>query len=159
MKMLFIISVLVIFTFISWRFGYLEKWFDKKAMVNFKINDVTGWITNTRYILPNNSRSNQTMKFGHLIEHETTNIFFLLNQTQNVVANPWHFYKKSKLIISLDKQFAMLKGLLLLYVHVEVYQNILKLRCWPLAFTLYKTFLKAKRGLERFSLHPFLHNF
>ena len=77
MKMLFIISVFVIFTFISWQFGYLEKWFDKKAMVNFKINDVTDWITNARYILPNNSRSNQTMTFGHLIAHKfNRQIFF-----------------------------------------------------------------------------------
>ena len=33
----------------------------------------------------------------------------------------------------------------LLYVQVEGYQNILKLRCRPLAFTSYKAFLKTKR--------------
>ena len=38
------------------------------------------------YILPNNSRSksNQTMKFGQLIEYDMRNIF-LENHTQNVV--------------------------------------------------------------------------
>ena len=36
-------------------------------------------------------------------------------------------------------------NLILLYAQVEVYQNILKLRCWPLAFKLYKAFLKIKK--------------
>ena len=31
-----------------------------------------------------------------------------------------------------------------LYVQVEIYQNILKLRCWSLTFTLYKVILKNK---------------
>ena len=38
--------VLDIFTFLSWVFGYVEKRLDKKAMVNFKIYDVTDWTTN-----------------------------------------------------------------------------------------------------------------
>ena len=48
--------VLEIFTFLDWLFGYVKKGFDKKAMVNFKINDVTVWINNnynmhiTRYL-------------------------------------------------------------------------------------------------------------
>ena len=48
--------VLEIFTFLDWLFGYVEKGFDKKAMVNFKIDDVTVWINNnynmhiTRYL-------------------------------------------------------------------------------------------------------------
>ena len=33
-----------IFTFLSWSFGYVEKWIDKKALVNFKIYDVLDWI-------------------------------------------------------------------------------------------------------------------
>ena len=37
---------LEIFTFLSWFFGYVEKQLDKKAMVNFKIYDVTGRETN-----------------------------------------------------------------------------------------------------------------
>ena len=35
--------VLEIFTFLSWLFAYVEKRFDKKAMVNFNIYDVTDW--------------------------------------------------------------------------------------------------------------------
>ena len=46
--------------------------------------------------------------------------------------------------ISLDQQFEMLYTLLLLYVQFEIFQNILKLKCWPLAFTLSKAFLKKK---------------
>ena len=37
---------LEIFTFLSCLFGYTEKRLDKKAMVIFKIYDVTDWITN-----------------------------------------------------------------------------------------------------------------
>ena len=41
------IFVLKIFTFLSCLFGYVEKRLDNnKAMVNFKIYDVTDWIKN-----------------------------------------------------------------------------------------------------------------
>ena len=36
--------VLKIFTFSSWVFGHVEKRLDKKAMVAFKVYDVTEWI-------------------------------------------------------------------------------------------------------------------
>ena len=38
--------VLQIFIFLFGRFGCVEKRLDKKAMVNFKISDVTDWTTN-----------------------------------------------------------------------------------------------------------------
>ena len=38
----------------------------------------------------------------------------------------------------------MLHCWFLLHVQVKVYQNILKLRCWPLTFILNKAFLKKK---------------
>ena len=38
--------VLVIFLLLSLVFGYLKKRLDKKAIVNFKIYDVTDWTTN-----------------------------------------------------------------------------------------------------------------
>ena len=44
------------------------------------------------------------------------------------------FYKKSKLSIFLGKHCHILYSLFLSYVQVEEYQNILKLRCKPLAF-------------------------
>ena len=45
----FMLKVLLIFeilTFTSWLFGFVEKRLDKKAMVNFKVDDVTDWTTN-----------------------------------------------------------------------------------------------------------------
>ena len=44
--MLKALFILEIFTFFSWLFGYVGKWLDKKAMVNFKIYDVTHGPTN-----------------------------------------------------------------------------------------------------------------
>ena len=44
------------------------------------------------------------------------------------------------------------------YVQIKVYQNILKLRCWPLALTLYIAFL-TKTCLELGSLSHCLHDF
>ena len=46
-----------------------------------------------------------------------------------------------------------------LYVQVEVYQNVLKLRCWRLVFILYNIFFKKKGGLELVSPSNFLHIF
>ena len=39
--------VLEVLTFLSWLFAYVENRFDKKALVNFKIHDITGWTTNS----------------------------------------------------------------------------------------------------------------
>ena len=44
--MLKALSILEMFTFLSWRFGHEEKPLDKKAKVNFEIYDVTDWIKN-----------------------------------------------------------------------------------------------------------------
>ena len=41
----------------------------------------------------------------------------------------------------------------------EFCQNILKLSCWPLTFTLYKAFQETKAGLELICSPHFLHNF
>ena len=49
--------------------------------------------------------------------------------------------KKSKLSISWGHQSEHLYSLFLFYVQVQNYQNILKLRCWPLA----KTFSENKK--------------
>ena len=57
----------------------LKKRLDKNDKVNFKIYDVTTWLTNNCniYILPNISRGkdNQALKFGQLIKYNMTNIF------------------------------------------------------------------------------------
>ena len=44
--MLKAVLIFDILTFTSWLFGYVEKRLDKKAMVNFKVDDVTDWTTN-----------------------------------------------------------------------------------------------------------------
>ena len=58
------------------------------------------------------------------------------------------------LSISLDKNSEILYNFLLLPVQFEVYQNRLKLRCWPLACTPYKAFFfkKKKKQTSRTSL-------
>ena len=82
-------------------------------------------------ILLNISRStgNQTIKSGQLIEYNIRKIFLEKSWMKcGGEASPRPFYKKSKLNISLDQQYKMLWRLFLSYVHVEVYQNIVKLR-------------------------------
>ena len=56
----------------------MEKRFDEKDKVNFKIHDFTIWLkTNAIHILPNISqiKGNQTMKLGELIVYNKRNIF------------------------------------------------------------------------------------
>ena len=43
--MLKALFVLEIFTFLSLLIGYVEKWLDRKAMVNFKSYDIADWTT------------------------------------------------------------------------------------------------------------------
>ena len=57
-------------------------------------------------------------------------------------ASPRTFYETPKLSIL---WIVSLKSLFLLYVQVGIYVNILKLRCWPLAFTLHKAFQENKK--------------
>ena len=79
------------------------------------------------------------MKFVQLIEYNVRNIFVEKQHTKyGGEASTNTFYKKLKLSISLDQQSEVLKSLLLWYVQVKVYQNILKLMCCTLAFTLFK---------------------
>ena len=44
--MLKALFALEIFTFLVRLFGWVEKWLDKKAMVNFEIHEVTDWTKN-----------------------------------------------------------------------------------------------------------------
>ena len=100
----------------------------------------------TTHILRNipRSKGNQTMNFGQFMEYN-----------RNVFLKRWYrkcggetslkpFCKISKWGISLDQHSARLHSLFLLYVQVEGYQSILKLRCWPLTFTSSKAFRNKK---------------
>ena len=59
------------------------------------------------------------MKFGQLIEHNMRNIFPQKSSTKC----------RSTVGESLNQQFEVSYSLFLLYVQVENYQNILKLKC------------------------------
>ena len=48
--MLKAIFALQIFTFSPYLFDHVGKWLDKKAKVNIKIYDITGWIVNNIHI-------------------------------------------------------------------------------------------------------------
>ena len=71
---------------------------------------------------------------------------------------PDPFLKKSKLSISLD-QLSKVLHIFFIACQVEDYGNILKLSSRPLISTLYKAFLKTKRGLQLVYLPHFLHDF
>ena len=102
------------------------------------------------------SKGNQAMKFSQLIYYEKREIyeitweffFFFFEKSFSKCFGegiPRPIYKKSKLSVSLDQLSEMLQSLFLLYVHVKIYQNMLKLTRWPLVFTLYKAVLKNKK--------------
>ena len=107
------------------------------------------WSRALKVILPNISRDkdNQTMKFGQLKVSIRRNIFLEKLYTKyGGEASPRSFSKKSKLSITLDQQPEISYSLCLYYVQVKDYQNILKLRCWPLAFTSYKARFKEQQN-------------
>ena len=85
------------------------------------------------------------MKFGQRIEYSIGNIF-VENSYKKVVERlvPDLFSKIHNLTYMWIncKEFYSLFSL---NVHVQYYKNILKLNCWPLAFTSNKAILKNKR--------------
>ena len=83
-KALFILKV---FNFLSWLFGRVAKQLDVRDKVNFKIYDVTAWLTNncnTHIAHISRSKGNQAIKFGQITDYNMRNIF-LKNHTQTVV--------------------------------------------------------------------------
>ena len=97
------------------------------------------------------------MKFGQLVEYNMRNIFLEKSCIKyGGRTSPRPFHKKSELSISLDQHSDVLNSLFLLYVQVEGYLNILKLRCITLDI---KLFQKTKRGLELVLEPYFLHDF
>ena len=103
---------LKIFEFLPLLSGFTATWLiiDQKDKVNFKIYDVTAWLTNNYSThLPNISRSkdNQTMKPGQLIDYDMSNIFLEKPYTKcGEETRP--FLKKLKLRLSLDQQSKVL---------------------------------------------------
>ena len=109
----------------------------------------TGQQIITIYILPNIlSKGNQIMKFGQLIDYNIKSTFLEKSYTEcDRESNTRPFYKKSKLTISLDQQSEMLQNLFLLKSKSRSKKSL------PLAFTLYKAFLKNK---EIWNQSPYL---
>ena len=99
-------------------------------------------------ILPTISRSkgNKTTKLSQLIECKMRNFFLGKWYIKcNGETSPGPFTKILKLRKSLDQQSELLCSLFLLCAQVEDYQNILKLRCWPLASSSYKAALENNK--------------
>ena len=95
--------VLKVFEFLSWLFSHVEKWLDWKDEVNFKIDDVTTWLTNNCNAHLPRSKGNQAMKFGQLIEYNMRNNFLEKSYTKcGGETIPRSFSKRAKLSISLD---------------------------------------------------------
>ena len=59
-------------------------------------------------------------------------------------ASPRPNYRKSKLSIPPDQQSETLCSLFLLYVQMEVYETVLKIKCWPFTLTLFGSFSRNK---------------
>ena len=99
-------------------------------------------------ILPLNisrNKGNQIMKNWQLTEYNMRHIFLKKLHTKcGREANSRGFYKKSKLSIYLDQMSEILWSFFIV-CSSEVYQNILKLKCWSFALTLYLAFLKNKK--------------
>ena len=112
--MLKALLVLEIFTFSSWKSGYVEKWLDKKVMANFKMMSQTGQQIIAINILCNirRSKDNKTIKFGQLGEYNMRNVFLEKWYTKyDGEASPRPYSKISKLSISLHQQSEMLLSL------------------------------------------------
>ena len=76
----------------------------KKAMVNFKLYDVTDLEANDYNTHISRSKGNQAMRSGQLIEYNMRNIFLEHSYKKcGGEACPRPFYKISKLSIPLDQ--------------------------------------------------------
>ena len=102
------------------------------------IHPISQWDNVTQYL-------NETMKFGQLIEYKTrNNLLEIFHPKCGGETSPRPFPKRSKLNNLLINSIKF-HSLLLLYVKVEGYQNVLELRCRPLASTSYQAFLKKQK--------------
>ena len=110
--------------------------------------------TITIHILSNISRCKgyQTITFSQLIQYNMRNIFFKKNHTQNVVEKPF----PNPFLKNQNRAYLWITYVQVVFIACQVqgYRSILKLSCWPLAFTSYKAFFKkkTKRVLKLVSL-------
>ena len=100
------------------------------------------------HILPNisKSKSNQIMKFGHLMEYSIWNVM-KYNHIQSLVEKfPESFLKKSKLSISLDQQSKVLYSLFLLYARLRTIKIYWNWATYHLLLPYMKLFFQSKSG-------------
>ena len=117
-----------------------------RKKVDFKIYNVTTWLTNNCNTHISRSKDNQAMIFGQLIERNMRNIFFEKSYTNcNGDTIPRPFSEKSKLSISRDQYSRVSYSLFLWYTKLRTI-NLLKQSFRPLAFTSYKAFLENRRS-------------
>ena len=136
--------VLKIFKFLSWLFSHAgNSLCRKKRLISKLMASQSGKHTITIHITPDISKSkgNQAMKsdkhFSWKIIHKRSySQLFLKHQN-------WAYLC---IIVWIFIQFV------LLYLQVDEYQNILKPKCWPLAFTFYKSFFFLEK-------HDFLRGY
>ena len=90
--MFFISCFLEIFKFLYWLFDYVGKQLDEKAMVNFKIFDVTHWIANNcnTHIAQYPKKQKQSGN-GYSVR----NIFFKNHASGRLVPELFLFFKKA----------------------------------------------------------------
>ena len=129
---------------VIWKNGLIKKiWLISKFMTSQTEQQII-----TIHILFNISRGkgNQTMKFGQIDEQYKKYFSWKIIQKTCWKGYSHAFLWKVNIEHISGPTVGNVKNCFLLYVKVEVYQNILKLRCWPLVFTLHKAFLKYKKG-------------
>ena len=124
--------VLKIFKFLSWLFSHAgNSLCRKKRLISKLMASQSGKHTITIHITPDISKSkgNQAMKFD---KHFSWKIIHKRSYSQPFLKHQnWAYLC---IIVWIFIQFV------LLYLQVDEYQNILKPKCWPLAFTFYKSF-------------------
>ena len=127
LKALFILKI---FKFLTFFVLYKNRLIRKIRLILEFMTSQPGQQTIIIHILPNISRSkgSQTMKFGHLIEHNMRNIFVEKSYPKRAGESiPRPLSKISKLSISLDELCKVLNSLFLLYASlraIEIYSEI-----------------------------------
>ena len=115
----------------------IRQWIIECNMRNVFLEKI---IHKTKSNLKSRSKGNQTM--NNRMQHEKC--FFQKNHTQNVVERqvPDSFLKNQNLACRwINYNFIQF---VFMHAQAKYYKDILKLRCWPLAFTSNKTFLRKK---------------
>ena len=117
--------------------------------VNFKIYDVTAWLTIEIHILLNISRSkrNQTIEFGQLIKYNIVNTVVEKNHTQNVAEKifPALFLRNQNWVYLCINGLKFLCCMFSLYVNLRATKIYWNQAARPLNFTFSNAFLKNKK--------------